>query len=196
VSVKTYTLNDKDFYPTTKWVTYALYDILVDYYGYVPGSVIGESCCGDGAIVKAWPDKSASWICRDIRQTALPDMEVSDFLWDPIESYEKAKYLITNPSFSLAPDIVQRALDMEWLMVCMLLPLSWICVKKTRTFLRGTLPDLAILSERASFTPDGQTAHAEYAWFIWPVGPERFFNRMSGVVRHCKPKEKLLITYS
>ena len=86
--------------------------------------------------------------------------------------YLKTEYppqdaVVTNPPFSLAQEFVTKALT-EAPVVIMLLRVGFLGSQKRQEWLNKNKPtSLIILSKRPSFTEDGKTDGAEYAWFVW-----------------------------
>lgn len=86
--------------------------------------------------------------------------------------YLKTKYppqdvIVTNPPFSLAQEFVTKALT-EAPVVIMLLRIGFLGSQKRKEWLQKNKPTtLIVLSKRPSFTEDGKTDGAEYAFFVW-----------------------------
>lgn len=91
---------------------------------------------------------------------------------------ERADVLIMNPPFSHALDFVRAAFDRAgW--VIMLQRIAWMCPARA-SWLRKHAPDVYSLPKRPSFTGDGKTDMADYAWFVWPPGDrERRWGRVA-----------------
>jgi len=143
---------DKDFYPTPKS---AFEPLMVHLSAEMQ---IWEPACGDRRLINWLRERGYTADGADIR-----DDPSYDFLRDT-KSYE---CIVTNPPFSLAQEFVEHAINNAG-EVWMLLPLGFLGAQKRRDWWRKNEPGaLYILSERPSFTGDGATDAAEYAWFSW-----------------------------
>lgn len=91
---------------------------------------------------------------------------------------EIADVLIMNPPFSHALAFVQAAFERaQW--VVMLQRTNWMAPARS-SWLRKHQPDIYALPKRPSFTGDGSTDAAEYAWFVWPPdGRDRRWGRVA-----------------
>lgn len=143
--------------------------------------VILDPCCGTGAMVmrvakelggqalgievdEKRPMTRADWV-------VAPDgaVQVRDAL-SP-EPWPRADLIITNPPFSLAMEFVRRALkERHERTVAMLLRLAFAASKVRAEFHRANPSDVFVLSKRPSFTSDGKSDSADYAWFVWGPG--------------------------
>ncbi len=86
-------------------------------------------------------------------------------------SHAFADVLIMNPPFSHALDFVRAGFERAATVV-MLQRLNWLAPARA-SWLRSYMPDTYVLPRRPSFTGDGSTDAAEYAWFVWPNGSPR-----------------------
>lgn len=82
--------------------------------------------------------------------------------------------VIANPPYGddLPERFVRRLLGDPYdrpLVVAMLLRLAWLSSGKRAALHRELPPDVYVLSERPSFTGNGKTDGADYAWFVWDV---------------------------
>lgn len=81
--------------------------------------------------------------------------------------YPEKDIIITNPPYSLAQEFVTKALT-EAPVVVMLLRLGFLASQKRKEWLKANPPtSLIVLSKRPSFTGDGKTDGADYAWVVW-----------------------------
>jgi len=146
-----------------------------------------EPAAGDGAIIRAVARMDVTWIAAEKRAVELGPLFrltapvcIVDFLaWQPPCRLTVA---ITNPPYSLAMEFVEHALTMAD-NVAMLLRLNFLASEKRAGFMRAHPPDVYVLPNRPSFTPDGKTDSIEYAWFVWPQG----VRRTGGMVRVLAP---------
>ena len=117
----------------------------------------------------------------DIRADSLAD-EIGDYL--SIEVTEKPKVIITNPPFSLAEPIIEKALAevTDDGFVIMLLRLNFYGGQKRYNgfWQRVGLPKYTFVHHRRmSFTPDGKTDSIEYAHFVWQKGYRPEFTQLA-----------------
>lgn len=157
-----------------------------------------EPCAGDGAIVDAvdhyylstLDPHRVSWDAYDIAPQLQDSpggtfIDTFDFLSvEPRSCYE---FIITNPPYSIAQEIVEHALKFKGADVVMLLRLNFLASAKRAHWLRQRCPDVYVLPNRPSFTGDGVTDSIDYAWFIWPHGRAEF---ETGKVRVLEPVPK------
>lgn len=197
-----------DVYPTPAWCTRRILEALSPEWDSSPPSSFLEPCAGEGAIVNVLRDRSARVSGGDIRQLARPsDL---DGAWFPGESFanwgQQVDVVITNPPFSLAPELIRHFLPLcNWLVL--LLRSSFRLAEW-----RHDMPDEYKLPERPSFchsdkctmckwrrtVPIGtpkpsrcpargcgwpvsrcSSDSAEYSWFVWTA--ER--GRSAGLTR-------------
>ncbi len=82
-------------------------------------------------------------------------------------SYDRVDCIITNPPYSLAQEFVEKAHN-DADVVIMLLRLGFLESMRREDFRKQyPLDNLITLSKRPSFTEDGKTDGAGYAYFIW-----------------------------
>jgi hypothetical protein len=86
---------------------------------------------------------------------------------------EKCDNLVTNPPFSIAEDVLERALDLSQGKVCLLLRLAFLeSQRRYQKFYQLTPPSrVLVFSERLSIYPKNYEVKAggttSYAWFCW-----------------------------
>ncbi len=171
-----------DTYATPAWCVHRLLDRI----GHtLPRGRWLEPCAGDGAIIRAveaWGNVSGypftevpvTWATNDVR-TIYPTVPcvyerfIGDYLFwrDGI----CADVVITNPPYSLAQPIIERALTHARIVI-MLLRLNFIASARRAAFMLNNPPDVYVLPNRPSFTGGGTDA-IEYAWFVWRTEPGR-----------------------
>lgn len=84
---------------------------------------------------------------------------------------ESFSWIITNPPFSYAIDILQAAWNNSDARIAMLLRISFLEPVKARIgFLKDNSPDEMLVLPRISFTGDGKTDSCTCAWMIWHRG--------------------------
>lgn len=169
--------SEKDNYYTPAWVVNAL----LENHPITAGTAL-EPCAGSGAIIQAFKNylqpapPFAAVEIRPEEREALKRVAslvyIEDFLkWEPLPMIE---LIVTNPPFSIAQQVIERALEIAdgKAEVIMLLQLAFLEAEKRFAFWQKHLPSrVYVLSARPSFTGDGGTDHAAYAWFTWNSGP-------------------------
>ena len=155
-----------DFYETPPHYVHALKDVIGE-----PPHVI-EPCVGDGAISKHFPSIITNDI--DITKTATTHMDAatSDY-WRkiPVKDFPGG-FIITNPPFSCAIDILENAYNLTNFPIVMCLWLSFLELTKRRyTFLKECPPTGLIVLPRYSFRLNDkgkrQTDSVTCAWMLW-----------------------------
>lgn len=153
----------KDFYPTPEYSFMPLISHLIEVGKSEPFAASGNSyfwepARGDGRLVKWMGDAGLSAAGGDIR-----DEPSYDFLQDKT----RRGCIVTNPPFSLAEEFVRHAISLSH-HVFMLLPLSFHGSDERRPMWKDIgLNSQFSLCRRPSFTGDGKTDSACYAWFYW-----------------------------
>lgn len=141
---------ENDVYETPEWAVQALLKVIPinHQWKYM------EPCRASGRFYNHMPLGSA-W--GEIREGV-------DYL---STSYNRVDCIITNPPYLLAQEFVTKALQ-EADVVIMLLRLGFLESMKRWEWWQDNAPDsLMILSQRPSFTEDGKTDGAGYAYFVW-----------------------------
>ncbi len=115
----------------------------------------------------------------DIREDSLADTKENylDFIPDV-----KFNFIITNPPFHSALNIIKKALKdvKKGGYVIMLLRLNFWGSQGRRDFFLSTMPKYCYIhSKRISFTTKGGTDSIEYAHFIWQEGTNPTFTKTS-----------------
>lgn len=164
-----------DFYATPAWVTEAILPHLP-----LGAARILEPSAGEGAIVRALlaagvPGDRLLAVEIDARRARLVPCQVveADFLTaQPWDASHRPGLVIGNPPFSLAQEFVEHALEVvaPGGTVAMLLRLAFLESAKRLDLHRSKPADLYVLPSRPSFTSNGKTDSAAYAWFVWGPG--------------------------
>lgn len=162
-------------YETPAWVVNAL----LEHHLLRRQAVILEPCAGSGAIARQllyrYPGEveiHAVEIREEERARLLEvshHVHIADFLtWQPDAQFD---YVITNPPFSIAQDVVERALEIaNGAEVIMLLRLAFLATQDRYEFWqKHPLSELLVLSARPSFMGK-RSDYSEYAWFVWNAG--------------------------
>lgn len=150
-----------DFYPTPEWATRELLDI-------VPISgLVRECCAGDGQIVNPLRRAGLVVVTNDIdRQWP------ADHHFDAAQQWPHgiglADWVITNPPFNRAAEIIPMAHNHSRIGMAMLLRLSFLePVEDRGAWLNRNPPTTLVVLPRISFTGDGRTDSVTCAWMVW-----------------------------
>lgn len=157
-----------DFYETPAWMTMAL----VERVG-ISGRVM-EPCAGRGAISNLLARHVGNIGAVAVNEPfPQPDCQLDasrldatkQGSWDMWPVWE---WVVTNPPFNLADQIVPLALNHARFGVAMLLRLSWLEPTEARSaFLKAHAPDRLIVLPRHDFRGNGSTDSVTSAWFVW-----------------------------
>lgn len=140
--------------------------------------VVLECCAGDGAIVQPLKSQPAvtKVITNDI-DSALAEKHWWDcdydasypFFWTGLkEQHGPIDWVVTNPPFNLAHEIIPLAMKHAREGVCALLRLSWLEPCENRVeFLRANEMKRLIVTPRLSFSGDDKTDSVTTAWMAW-----------------------------
>lgn len=164
-----------DYYATPEWATLALLPLL----GPLAGKRILEPSAGTGAIVKVLLANGAR--SRDVTACELdveraaeckllcPTWPGDFFATAPPEVREQVDLVIMNPPFSLAQEFVSRCHEhiRPGGTIAALLRLAFVCSKKRAEFRRRFPCGVYPLASRPSFTGDGKSDSADYAWMLF-----------------------------
>jgi hypothetical protein len=184
---------DFEFYPTPRETVLALIDspLLA-----LPGGTWIEPCAGSGRINSTVNSRrdDVAWLLCEIDERHRPALDLTlrdddvllpfgDFVlreWP----YRRADVCLMNPPFSHALAFVEVAMKRARTVV-MLQRIAWMCPARA-PWLRLHAPDVYAVPKRPSFTGNGATDMAEYAWFVWPEGEH---DRRLGRVAMLDPAE-------
>lgn len=150
-----------DWYPTETWATQELLQR-------VPlRGLILEPCVGDGAISKELVARGHTVLTNDLDSQWPADTHCDARelrFWNEIH----VDWVVTNPPFSVAHEILPGAQRCVKKGVAMLLRITYLEPCEGRAgWLARYPPDKLIVLPRMSFTGDGQTDSATCAWMIW-----------------------------
>lgn len=150
-----------DFYPTPEWATHELLSQVE-----IRGSVL-ECCAGAGDIASPLRRSGLMVITNDIDGRHLTDCHFDAVLPWPVGN-GMPDWVVTNPPFSLAPEIVPMAYNRSRIGVAILLRLSFLePVENRGHWLNQHPPTTLIVLPRISFTGDGKTDNVTCAWMVW-----------------------------
>jgi predicted RNA methylase len=105
------------------------------------------------------------------RASALRETGVDVFCEDFLAPSDRGSYslAIMNPPYALAMPFIEAAVACSDT-VCALLRLGFLASQKRACWHRAHPCDVYVLPRRPSFTTDGKTDSADYAWMIWAPG--------------------------
>lgn len=135
--------------------------------------------CGDGYMLKPFYDIgiSVSGLDIDSDSVAVSNARMPNGKFKAVDTLSPgwimdAELVVTNPPYSLAMESVVRCLRFTHFggTAAFLLRLSWLASKKRKQFHADHPCDAFVLSARPSFTGDGKTDAADYAWFVYGPG--------------------------
>jgi hypothetical protein len=151
-----------------------------------PGEIVIEPCCGARAIANVFAERGAHVVTNDLVPSIEADVhgDAGDRAhWKTIEDYVDGlatairrpvgstfpiDWVITNPPFLTAFDILRRSYERAGKGVAMFLRLSFLEPTEDRgPWLAITPPDELIVLPRISFTGDGATDSVTCAWMLW-----------------------------
>lgn len=162
-----------DFYPTPEFGTQEL----LRYVPHISG-VISECCVGDGAIARVIDGGDrvvyGSDIDPQMNCSFCGDATRQDF-WEGMRDLmpeERIDWVVTNPPFNVAAQIVPLAYEFADKGIAMLLRLSFLePVEDRGAWLNENPPTKLIVLPRISFTGNGKTDSVTCAWMVWEKAP-------------------------
>lgn len=165
---------ENDFYPTPAQLTKELLKRVE-----ISGTVF-ECCAGKSDISKelTLDNRITDVTTNDINYVLDVDYSEDASKQSSWDYYDWLRdWIITNPPFTKAPEIIPLAWDNCIVGIAMLLRLSYLEPAKNRgTWLQEHsqyLTDLIIFGQpRPSFTSDGKVDTATTAWFVWQKKPK------------------------
>lgn len=142
--------NENDRYETPKWAVEALLRLIP----INPQWTYLEPCRASGRFYEHMPEGSL-WA------------EISEGVDYLKTDFPKVNCVLTNPPYSLAQEFVEKA-HTESGVIIMLLRLGFLeSMKRVEFWKKYPVDHLVVLSRRPSFTDNGKTDGAGYAYFIW-----------------------------
>lgn len=166
---------DRDYYRTPDWAAKACVGTLRRDGWLGRETTFMDPCAGDGVFGDAILAYDSQIFLMEIDIEPLGHSVVQDdFLVGDIARWGKIDWVIGNPPYVHAEAFVRRAWEVADKGVAFLLRLGFLAGQGRSRALYPTIgvPDLYVLPRRPSFTPDGKTDAADYAWFVWPKNRE------------------------
>lgn len=160
-----------DAYYTPKWAA----EELLNHIKFEPMDVILEPCSGDNVITDVLFEDGSAWVVNnDIDESKIAEWNL-DATEAELYDFTEPDWVITNPPFSKALEIVSLAKARATSGVAMLLRLSFLEPTYSRqTWLVDNPPNKLIVLPRISFTGDGKTDSVTCGWLIWDKSGENF----------------------
>lgn len=169
-----------DLFPTPPWASRAMFEHVLPglYWAGIENRLYWDPCAGLGHMSAVLGEYSSRVYASDIINHPVDGGgDTSQFGIDRFDFFEPrdfvADWIITNPPFKIAEDLLGPALRRARCGVAFLARLQWLetAARYKRIFV-PTPPIVAIFTERVAmceggYDPKGSTATA-YAWFVWP----------------------------
>ncbi|NJM66906.1 MAG: hypothetical protein HC851_15180 [Acaryochloris sp. RU_4_1] len=152
---------EHDFYPTAEALTQALLQVVS-----ISGTVL-EPCAGDGAIAQLFPNCHTNDL-----HTQRWDHQLDATLPESWEQFAACEWVVTNPPFNRAPQILPHAYTHVQVGVAFLLRLSYLEPCADRSEWLKTHADrmthVIVLNPRPKFRSDSRGGdNVTTAWFVW-----------------------------
>lgn len=149
-----------DFYPTPRWITEAL----LKYGPYIGGTVL-EPCSGDGRIASVLEDHGLEVTQNDIdsRFNAHFNFDATERLVYKTGPGKPYDWIITNPPFSRAQEILELSLEHARVGVAFHLRLTFLepTIRRSPFHVKHNLDRLILLPRH------GKSDSASTAWFVY-----------------------------
>lgn len=132
-----------------------------------------ECCNGDGAITSVVREVASVVKTNDIDQDLLTDYHRDVSIAERWKTFPQGgHWVVSNPPFNQAPQIIPLAYEYANVGIAMLLRLSYLEPCFTRKSNRAAWlaehpPTQLIVLPRISFTGDGKTDNVTCAWMVW-----------------------------
>lgn len=165
--------NALEYFPTPPWATRALFAALREFDPAISTAIIAEPCAGEGHMAEVLREISPHVLPSDIFDHGK-GYPVADVLDEA--AAQASDFLITNPPFTIAEEIIRAGLARARRGVAIFIRLQFLEAQGRYERLFGPVPPRAVLlfSERCAlkrgeWDPNGSTATA-YVWIIWTKG--------------------------
>ena len=148
----------------------ALAQQLVATLGILPGDVVLDPSAGGGAFLQCLDPALHTLHAVDIDPHApVFDQQVHGALCDDFLRYTGgADWIIGNPPYKHAESHLRHALGLARVGCAFLFRLSFLESRKRAALWKEHPPTVVhVLTRRPSFTADGRTDSAAYAWYVW-----------------------------
>lgn len=146
----------------------ALFQFILDEYDYYISQepVVIDPCCGPNPCKQLGKEVISNDIDTSVEADTHSDA-TRDNLWEWLEEHYPGAWVITNPPFNVAFQIVKQAVD-NGFRCAFLLRLSFLEPTSERGQWLANNPPTAIhIMPRVSFTNDGKTDSSTCAWMVW-----------------------------
>lgn len=153
-----------DFYPTPRWATETLLAELPE----LAHARALECCSGQGDLSEPLKRSGAAVITNDVNPHVDADFHLNARDPHAWKSLPAVDYVVTNPPFAEAMEILRHAYAHANVGVAFLLRLSFAEPTEERGIWLAEQPiSRLIVIPRISFTGDGKTDNVTTAWFVW-----------------------------
>jgi hypothetical protein len=151
-----------DFYPTPSWASDVLWDAVRPFSW-------AEPCVGRGDLITDRNRSELEWT-NDVDPAREADHHLNACYPSAWDSFRRVPWIVTNPPFRVADQVLKLALAHATVGVAFLLRLSFLEPTDSRVFtLTRRPPDRLIVLPRISFTGDGKTDSVTCAWMLWDI---------------------------
>lgn len=172
-----------DFYETPKWQTAALRKRI-----HITGRVF-ECCVGDRSIADEFKDCILA--TNDVDHNRQADFHLDARLAASWSQFLPADWVVTNPPFNAALEILKHAEHHAAVGVVMLLRLSFLEPTEARTEWLSNHPPLQqMVLPRWSYKGNGSTDSVTTAWFVWVRDRARLIDARPIIIVPLKEKPK------
>jgi hypothetical protein len=139
-----------------------------------PGRLVLDPCAGNGAILRVLLEHGYGVEAVEVRSEEAEGLEqlgptvIGDWL-EISTAMQERRDIVTNPPYSLGPDIMRACLSVMKDYCAALVRLNHLGSASWCSLWRDHPPaGLIVLgSRRPSFTADGKTDASEYCWVVW-----------------------------
>lgn len=181
-----------DDFPTPPWAVRGFVHHVLARRDQIGGATCWEPCCNRGFMARPLAEAFGTVWCSDVHDYGWQGQQaVHDFLLPhvPQDFPPRVDWVITNPPFRLAEQVIRRGLDVARVGVAVLVRSAFLESRgRYEALFRDTPPTLvAQYVERVPmvegrFDPAASTATA-YCWLVWqrPYNSSRDFARMDWI---------------
>jgi len=174
-----------DHYATPAWVTHAILPHLPR------ARVVLDPACGEGALldaVVAWRGEATVTHGIELSPERAAVTSAKGHHVEAVDAlgglpWPASDLIIANPPFARAEDFLTRALSQgAGRTVAFLLRLAFLEGGCRRHFFAAAgMPDVYVFASRPSFTGNGKSDSAAYAWMVWGPGRAGRIRRLEDV---------------
>lgn len=150
--------------------------------------VVLEPCAGEGHISEVLEEYGCELITNDIDEKFKTNFNLDithETFWLQMKGgYKNIDFIVTNPPFSHAAEVMKQSYKIAKKGVALLVRLSFLepCEGRDKFFVTNP-PDQIIIMPRISFTGDGKSDSVTCAWVIWYKEPRTNYEPISVYLR-------------